>query len=47
VGGKELVRVKIDLSKPNIQMFLSYIETALDTKHMQKQNEERIKEIRI
>jgi len=40
-----MVRVIIELSKREIQMLLNCIEAALDTKHMQEENEERVKEI--
>ena len=40
-----MVRVKIDLSELEIQMLLNCIEAAIDTKHMQEQNEERVKDI--
>lgn len=41
-----MVRVIIELSKYEIQMLLNCIEVAIDTKHMQEQNEERVKEIK-
>jgi hypothetical protein len=40
-----MVRVIIELSKREIQMLLNCIETAIDTKHMHEENEERVKEI--
>ena len=40
-----MVRVIIELSKREIQMLLNCIEAAIDTKHMQEENEERVKEI--
>jgi hypothetical protein len=41
-----MVKVKIDLSKYEIQMLINCIEGALDTKHMRKENEGTVKEIR-
>ena len=41
-----MVRVEIDLSKREIQIILNCIEAAIDTKHMQEENEERVKEIK-
>ena len=45
-GGKNMVKVTIELSKLEIGMRLNCIEAALDTKHMPEQSEERIKEIK-
>jgi hypothetical protein len=44
-GGKNMVKVTIELSKNEIQMLLNCIEAALDTKHMPEESEERVKEI--
>jgi len=41
-----MVKVTIELSEREIQMLISCIESALDTKHMQEENEERVKKIR-
>lgn len=41
-----MVKVTIELSKYEIQMLINCIDAALDTKHMQVENEERIKEIK-
>ena len=41
-----MVRVEIDLSKREIQMLLNCIETAIDTKHMMEENEEKVKVIK-
>jgi len=41
-----MVKVKIELSKLEIQMLLNSIETAIDTKHMPEESEDRIKEIK-
>ena len=41
-----MVKVTIDLSKYEIQMLINSIDSALDTNHMQKESEERVKEIR-
>jgi len=40
-----MVKVVIELSKYEIQMLVNCIESAIDTKHMQEKNEERVKEI--
>ena len=44
--GENMVKVTIELSEYEIQMLINCIDGALDTKHMQKENEERIKEIK-
>jgi len=41
-----MVKIEIDLSKYEIQMLINSIEAVLDTKHMRKENEERVKEIK-
>ena len=41
-----MVEVKIKLSKLEIEMLLNCIEGALDTKHMPKEKEERVIEIK-
>jgi hypothetical protein len=41
-----MVKVTIELSKYEIGMLLNCIEAALDTKHMQEENEERVIEIK-
>jgi len=41
-----MVKVTIELSEYEIQMLINCIEAAIDTKHMQEENEERVKIIR-
>ena len=41
-----MVKVTIELSKLEIQMLLNCIEGAIDTKHMPKESEGRVKRIR-
>ena len=41
-----MVKVKIELTELEIQMLINCIEGALDTKHMRKEKEERVRDIR-
>ncbi len=41
-----MVKVTIELSKHEIEMFINCIEAALDTKHMRKQFEKRVEDIK-
>jgi len=41
-----MVKVTIELSEYEILMLINCIDGALDTKHMQNENEERVKEIK-
>ena len=45
-GEENMVKVTIELSDYEIQMLINSIDAALDTKHMQEENEERVKKIR-
>jgi hypothetical protein len=42
---EKMVKVKIELSKIQIQMLMNCIESALDTKHMPEESEEGTKVI--
>lgn len=44
-GGKELVKVTIELSEIQIQMLINSIEAAVDTGHVPEENEEGAKKI--
>ena len=46
VQGEEIIEVEIDLFKSEIQMLIHCIGAMIDTKHVRKQNEEVVKEIR-
>ena len=41
-----MVKVSVELSKYEIQMLVNCIDGAIDTKHMRKENENRVKEIK-
>lgn len=41
-----MVKVSIELNELEIQMLINCIEAALDTKHMRKEKEGRVKKIR-
>ena len=38
--------ISIELSEDEIQMFINAIDTAIDTKHMREEKEQRVKDIR-
>ena len=41
-----MVKVTIELSKLEIEMFLNCIDAAIDTEHMPKEEEQRINDIK-
>jgi hypothetical protein len=45
VGGKNMVKVSLDLSKLEIEMFLHCIEMAIDTEYVDGKNKETAKKL--
>jgi len=46
LGRKKMVKITIDLSELEIEMLMHCIDAALDTEHVKKESEIRIKEIK-